>query len=47
MQTARESQVPLPLASLLHDRLMALVADGKSDIDWIGLALKASQEAGL
>ncbi|MBD1909390.1 MULTISPECIES: NAD(P)-dependent oxidoreductase [unclassified Leptolyngbya] len=47
LQTAKESQMPMPLASLLHDRLLALVADGKSDIDWTGLALKASQEAGL
>lgn len=47
LQTAKESQMPLPLASLLHDRLLALVADGKSDIDWTGLALKTSQDAGL
>ncbi|MBE9182105.1 NAD(P)-dependent oxidoreductase [Oculatella sp. LEGE 06141] len=47
LQTARESQMPLPLASLLHDRLLALVADGKSEIDWTGLALKTSAEAGL
>jgi 3-hydroxyisobutyrate dehydrogenase-like beta-hydroxyacid dehydrogenase len=47
LQTARESQMPLPLASLLHDRLLSLVAEGKSEIDWTGLALKTSQEAGL
>lgn len=47
LQTARESQMPLPLASLLHDRLLALVVSGKSEIDWTGLALKTSQEAGL
>lgn len=47
LQTAQDSQMPLPLASLLHDRLLALVATGKSDIDWTGLAIKASQEAGL
>ncbi len=47
LQTARESQMPLPLGSLLHDRLMALVAEGKSEVDWTGLALKTSQEAGL
>jgi 3-hydroxyisobutyrate dehydrogenase-like beta-hydroxyacid dehydrogenase len=46
LQTARESQMPLPLASLLHDRLLSLVVEGKSDIDWTGLALKTSQEAG-
>jgi 3-hydroxyisobutyrate dehydrogenase-like beta-hydroxyacid dehydrogenase len=47
LQTARDNQMPLPLASLLHDRLLALVAEGKSDLDWTGLALKISQEAGL
>lgn len=47
LQIAKENQMPLPLASLLHDRLLALVADGKSELDWTGLALKTSQEAGL
>ncbi|MBD3884696.1 NAD(P)-dependent oxidoreductase [Phormidium tenue FACHB-886] len=47
LQTAREQQMPLPLASLLHDRLIAAVAHGKGDIDWTGLALTASEEAGL
>lgn len=47
LQTAEASQMPLPLASLLHDRLSALVAQGKSDLDWTGLALKISQDAGL
>ncbi len=47
LQTARESQMPLPLASLLHDRLIAAVAKGKGDIDWTGLALSISEEAGL
>jgi 3-hydroxyisobutyrate dehydrogenase-like beta-hydroxyacid dehydrogenase len=47
LQTARASQMPLPLASLLHDRLIAAVANGKGDIDWTGLALNISEEAGL
>ncbi|UBF26996.1 NAD(P)-dependent oxidoreductase [Kovacikia minuta CCNUW1] len=47
LQTARENQMPLPLASLLHDRLLAAVANGKGDIDWTGLALTISEEAGL
>lgn len=47
LETARESQMPLPLASLLHDRLLALVTNGKGDIDWTGLALKTAEEAGL
>jgi 3-hydroxyisobutyrate dehydrogenase-like beta-hydroxyacid dehydrogenase len=47
LQTAKASQMPMPLASLLHDRLIAAVANGKGDIDWTGLALTASEEAGL
>jgi 3-hydroxyisobutyrate dehydrogenase-like beta-hydroxyacid dehydrogenase len=47
LQTAEASHMTLPLASLLHDRLTALVEQGKGEIDWTGLALKASQEAGL
>lgn len=47
LQTAQESQMPLPFASLLHDRLIASVARGKGDIDWTGLALSISEEAGL
>jgi 3-hydroxyisobutyrate dehydrogenase-like beta-hydroxyacid dehydrogenase len=44
---ARDSQMPMPLASLLHDRLMASVAKGRGDIDWTGLALNISEEAGI
>lgn len=47
LQTARESQMPMPLASLVRDRLIAAVAKGRGDIDWTGLALGVSEEAGL
>jgi len=47
LQTARDSQMPMPLASLLHDHLMASVAKGRGDIDWTGLALNISEEAGI
>jgi 3-hydroxyisobutyrate dehydrogenase-like beta-hydroxyacid dehydrogenase len=47
LQTAQESQMPMPLASLVHDRLIAAVAKGRGDIDWTGLALGVSEEAGL
>ncbi|MBV8883458.1 MAG: NAD(P)-dependent oxidoreductase [Chroococcidiopsidaceae cyanobacterium CP_BM_RX_35] len=47
LQTAGASQMPMPLASLLHDRLLAAVAKGKGDIDWTGLALGTSEEAGI
>ena len=47
LQTAKDSQMPMPLASLLHDRLMAAVGRGRGDIDWTGLALGISEDAGL
>ncbi len=47
LQTAKESQMPMPLASLLHDRLQLAVEKGKGDLDWTGLALSMSEEAGL
>ncbi|SRR5579883_2004234 len=47
LQTAKASQMPLPIASLVHDRLTAAVANGKGDLDWTGLALTISEEAGL
>jgi 3-hydroxyisobutyrate dehydrogenase-like beta-hydroxyacid dehydrogenase len=45
--TARESGVPMPLASLLHDRLLASIGRGRSDLDWTALAESVSEEAGL
>lgn len=47
LQTAGDSQMPMPFASLLRDRLLAAVAQGKGGIDWTGLAQSASEEAGL
>jgi len=47
LQTAKESQMPMPLASLVHDHLIAAVAKGKGDIDWTGLASEVSEAAGM
>jgi 3-hydroxyisobutyrate dehydrogenase-like beta-hydroxyacid dehydrogenase len=47
LQTASDSRMPMPFASLLHERLMASVAQGRGDIDWTGLALEISQQAGI
>jgi 3-hydroxyisobutyrate dehydrogenase-like beta-hydroxyacid dehydrogenase len=47
LQTAKSSDMPMPLASLLHDRLITGVAKGKGDIDWAGLALEVSEAAGV
>ncbi len=47
LQTAAESQMPMPLASMLHDRFLAAIAKGRSDLDWTGVALEATEDAGL
>ena len=47
MQTAASSQVPMPLASLLHDHLRAAAAKGRGDLDWTGVAGEVSEAAGL
>jgi 3-hydroxyisobutyrate dehydrogenase-like beta-hydroxyacid dehydrogenase len=47
LQTAKESQMPMPFASLVRDRLISSIAKGRGDIDWTGLALGVSEDAGL
>ena len=47
LQEAKTSNVPMPLASLVHDRLTAMVAKGREDRDWAGFAQEVSESAGL
>jgi 3-hydroxyisobutyrate dehydrogenase-like beta-hydroxyacid dehydrogenase len=44
---AERSKVPMPLASLVHDRLIAVEARGWSDLDWSALGRLAAFEAGV
>ena|SRR5713226_6756770 len=44
---AEQAQVPMPLANLNHDRLMASIARGRSKIDWIALTQLINEDAGL
>jgi 3-hydroxyisobutyrate dehydrogenase-like beta-hydroxyacid dehydrogenase len=44
---AEHEAVPMPAASLVHDRLVAMAARGWSDLDWSALGLQAEAEAGL
>lgn len=44
---AERSEVPMPLASLIHDRLVAVEARGWSDLDWSALGRLAAFEAGI
>lgn len=38
---------PLPFASILHDRLVALIAQGDDEIDYAAISLLARRDAGL
>lgn len=40
-------RVPLPLASLLHDRFVALLAQGGDKLDWSAIGELASRDAGV
>ena len=44
---AERLSVPMPAASLVHDRLVAIIAHGWADLDWSALGLLAASEAGL
>jgi len=45
--TARSSQVPMPLASLLEDRFLRSLANGRAEMDWSAIALDQRDSAGL
>ncbi|OCB35079.1 6-phosphogluconate dehydrogenase [Mycobacterium malmoense] len=47
LAAAEQLQVPLPVASLLRDRFLTLVATGGADLDWSALATLADRDAGL
>jgi 3-hydroxyisobutyrate dehydrogenase-like beta-hydroxyacid dehydrogenase len=47
LEAAAEGLVPMPLASLIHQRLTATVAKGRDDADWAGFAREVSESAGL
>jgi 3-hydroxyisobutyrate dehydrogenase-like beta-hydroxyacid dehydrogenase len=44
---AEHSAVPMPAASLVHDRLVAMAARGWSALDWSALGLLAAVDAGI
>ncbi|HXG77875.1 MAG TPA: NAD(P)-dependent oxidoreductase [Methyloceanibacter sp.] len=46
LAAAEDLRVPMPLASLLADRFLALMASGAGDLDWSALALLAKRDAG-
>jgi 3-hydroxyisobutyrate dehydrogenase-like beta-hydroxyacid dehydrogenase len=44
---AEHEAVPMPAASLVHDRLVAMIARGWNELDWSALGLLAAVDAGL
>ena len=47
LQAADAAGVPMPLASLIHDHLLAAIGRGKQDLDWSAIAQLAAENAGL
>jgi 3-hydroxyisobutyrate dehydrogenase-like beta-hydroxyacid dehydrogenase len=46
LAAAESLRVPMPLASLLRDRFLALLAQGGEKLDWSGIAKLAAKDAG-
>jgi 3-hydroxyisobutyrate dehydrogenase-like beta-hydroxyacid dehydrogenase len=47
LAAAETLRVPMPLASLVHDRLQTLIARGGEHLDWSGIGQLAARGAGL
>lgn len=47
LAAAETAEMPLPLASLLRDHFLTLLAQGGGDLDWSALAQLAATQAGL
>ncbi len=47
LAAAEEAAVPMPMASLVRDRMLAATAQGLGDADWAAIARISFREAGL
>jgi 3-hydroxyisobutyrate dehydrogenase-like beta-hydroxyacid dehydrogenase len=47
LAAAETLRVPMPLASLVHDRLQTLIARGGEQLDWSAIGQLAAEDAGL
>jgi len=47
LANGRETETPLPFASLLNDRYLAALAKGRAELDWMAIALDVAADAGL
>ena len=46
LSAAKDLRVPMPMASLISDRFLALIAGGGGALDWSALGLLAKRDAG-
>lgn len=47
LRTADHLKVPLPIAGILHDRLMTGLANGRENLDWSAIAMTEMEESGI
>lgn len=47
LAAGEEMKVPMPTASLIHDRMVQAIAQGNADLDWSALGKIAAESAGL
>jgi 3-hydroxyisobutyrate dehydrogenase-like beta-hydroxyacid dehydrogenase len=47
LKTGGDAHVPMPIAAVLRDRLIAGIAHGRGEMDWSALALGALDDAGI
>jgi 3-hydroxyisobutyrate dehydrogenase-like beta-hydroxyacid dehydrogenase len=47
LAAGEELRVPLPLANLVHDRFLALLAHGGDRLDWSAIGALAGKDAGI
>jgi 3-hydroxyisobutyrate dehydrogenase-like beta-hydroxyacid dehydrogenase len=47
LQAGEQMGVPMPFASVVRDRMVALIGRGEAHLDWFAIAKQARREAGL
>jgi 3-hydroxyisobutyrate dehydrogenase-like beta-hydroxyacid dehydrogenase len=47
LAAAEEAAVPMPMATLVHDRFVNAIAQGLTEADWVAIARISFQDAGL
>ena len=47
LQTAEECASPMPIASVVRDRLLSAMAHGQGELDWSSIARMSAKQAGL